>query len=137
MLTSHFGILAELINIASTFTLYNKDDRFLLLCFCNPRICTNRFYNISYFIINRQLKLKYVYFLSHGSHYHLFFSLFRLKLKWLKNGVKTGSYFQKYQKYRPLEIDKNVFSANLSQKFLIFHVWSFSENVQCFVGGFL
>ena len=72
-------------------SLYNKDDRFLLLRFCNPRNCTNRFYNISYFIINRQLKLKYVYFLSPGSHYHLFFSLFRLKLKWLKNGVKTGA----------------------------------------------
>ena len=38
------------------------------------------------YVINRQLKRECVQFLSHGSHYHTFFFLFRLKLKWLKNG---------------------------------------------------
>ena len=40
-----------------------------------------------------------------------------------------GSYFQKNQKHRPLEIEKKIFFSAISfQKFPIFHVCSFSEN---------
>ena len=35
------------------------------------------------------------------------------------------------------KLKKDFFSVILFQKFLIFPVWAFSENAQCFIGLFL
>ena len=41
-----------------------------------------------------------------------------------------GSYIYKIEKYRRLEKEKKFCSGISFQKFLIFPVWAFSENVQ-------
>ena len=48
-----------------------------------------------------------------------------------------GSYFYKNQKYRRMEIEKKIFSAISFKKFLIFPIWPFLENAQCFVKALL
>ena len=56
-----------------------------------------------------------------------------------KTKCKDGiSYFYKNQKYRRLEKEKKMYFSVISfQEFLIFHIWAFSENAECFVGVFL
>ena len=48
-----------------------------------------------------------------------------------------GSYFYKNQKYRQLEKENKNFSIVWFQKFLIFPIWAFLENAQCFLGALL
>ena len=47
-----------------------------------------------------------------------------------------SSYFYKNEKHRRLEKEKKI-SVISFKKLLIFPIWAFSENAQCFVGAFL
>ena len=65
------------------------------------------------------------------------FIIYVVDLSTKKMYVKMGVHiFTKNQRYRRVEIEKKI-QLFLFQKFLIFPVWPFSENGQCFVGAFL
>ena len=57
-----------------------------------------------------------------------------LSIKKFKDG---GSYFYKTKLQTVVNRKKNFFSVNSFQKILIFHICTFSENAQCFVGALL
>ena len=100
MLPSHSRILTKVISIAST-PLQQRQSISLVLFLQCPHLHQSRFP----ILIHQQLKCEYAKFLSHSSHYHVFF-LSRLKLEWFRKVERKAlsSHFPQNNQYLHLNI---------------------------------